>query len=229
MDNLLVKRMNTVSKVGKIITLVIIIIAIIATTLIAAGAVALSVLPKDIVTADISAQTDIVLNNQIFNDVKSDIISGVNENAGEVYDAGSAVFRVNADETDDNAVLHVDADQIHVSSDIIIPALWIVFFNCVAFIVCAFFFKSLMGELAVSSSPFTEGVVKKMQNFAIAILMASVATSIANGILGAILTSGHAFSFSLHFGSIITAAIIFVLVTVFRYGAQLQKESDETL
>ena len=56
MKNPLVRRMNVIGKVCKIITLVVIILAIIASVAVAACAVVMTVLPKDTVTADISAQ-----------------------------------------------------------------------------------------------------------------------------------------------------------------------------
>lgn len=229
MNNQLVKRMNTVGKVGKIITIVVIVLAIIAAVFAAAGAVVVSALPSDTISADVAAQVDVKFSDEVFGSVNSEIVKGVNEDSGTVYDENNARVSVKAHETDDQAVIRVNADRIHLETGMAAPVIWIAVFNIVAFIVCAFFFKGLMGELAVSASPFTEGVVKKMRYFAIALLAASIATSLANAIIGAVLTAGHGFSFSLRFGSIITAVIIFVLATVFRYGAQLQKESDETL
>lgn len=229
MNNQLVKRMNTVGKVCKIITIVVIVLAIIASVAMAACAVFVSVLPEDTVTAHISAQADVVLSDKVFKDVNDAIISGVNENAGTVFDTAGALFTVGAENVDGSAMLHVTADKIHFESGVIAPAIWIAVFNCIAFIVCAFFFKGLMKELSTAPSPFTEDVVKKMRYFAITILSASIAISIANAIMSAILSAGTTFAFNFNFGSIITAVIIFVLATVFRYGAQLQKESDETL
>ena len=229
MNTQLVRRMNTVGKVGKIITIVVIVLAIIAAVFTTVGAVVVSVLPGDTVSADVAAQVDVKFSDEVFGSVNEEIVKGVNEDSGTVFDAYNARVSVKAHEVDDKAVIRVNADRIHLESGMVSPIIWIAVFNIVAFIVCAFFFKGLMGELAISASPFTEGVVKKMRHFAIALLSVSISTSLANAIIGAILTAGQGFSFSLRFGSIISAVIIFVLATVFRYGAQLQKESDETL
>ena len=229
MNNQLVKRMNTVGKVGKIITIVVIVLAIIASVAMTACAVFVSVLPEDTITAHISTQAYVELSDKVFKDVSDTIVKNVNDQANSVYDTGSVIYNVQAEKVDGDAVLLVSADRFHFDFSTLVPAIWIALFNCVAFIVCAFFFKGLMKELSIAQSPFTDGVVGKMKNFAIAILAASVATSIANAVMSAILSAGTTFAFNFNFGSIITAVIIFVLATVFRYGAQLQKESDETL
>lgn len=229
MNNHLVKRMNTIGKVGKIITIVVIVLAIISTIAMAGVAVVVSALPKDTISADVAAQVDVMLSDEVFKDVNDTIVKEVNNNSKETIDAGVAQVDIKAESIKDNAAIRVNADKIHLESGMLSPAIWIAVFNCIAFVVCAFFFMGLMSELSAAPSPFTEGVVKKMKFFAIAILAASIATSIANSLISLILTAGHAYTFNFNFGSIITAVIIFVLAVVFRYGAQLQKESDETL
>lgn len=229
MNYTLVKRMNTVGKVGYIITIIVIVIMIIASVAVAGCGVALSVLPKDLVSAEVAGQADVTLSKEVFGSVSDDIVSGVNQGAGEIHDIGNGVVFASAEEVDGSAVIHANVDKIHVQSGDFTPAIWVALVVIITIIVCAFFFKSLMKELSVAESPFTDGIIAKMRNFAIAILAASIVSSICKAIITGIFSMGHGFAFSFDFGSIITAAIIFVLATVFRYGAQLQKESDETL
>lgn len=229
MNNQLVKRMHTIGKVGKIIAIVVIVLSIIATVFVTAGAIAVTALPKDTISVNVDAQVDVTLNKDVFGAVNEDIVSSIKDDPNTQIDVSGAAFQASADLKDGNAVIHGDGKNIRVESGIATPILWFTVFNMIAFIVCAFFFKGLMKELSLAPSPFTEGVVRKMKFFAIAILAASVATSIVNAIIGCIVPFGGGFSFSLNIGSIITAVIIFVLAVVFRYGAQLQKESDETL
>lgn len=229
MDNKSVARMNKVGKVGKIVTLVIIVFAILAAVGTAVTAITATAIPKNTIEARVSAQTDVTLSKDVFGDLNGVIVDAVSQHVGKLDNVLSGSVDVKAENADGNAVIHVNADNLKVQSGSFAPAIWIGFVNIVAFIVCAFFFKGLMGELEISRSPFTEGVVDKMRRFAIALLAVSIATSVLNAVFGCILMGGHMFSLSLNLGSIITAVIIFVLAIVFRYGAQLQKESDETL
>ena len=229
MNNQLVRRMNTVGKVGRIITIIVIVLAIIASVAMAAAAVVVTVLPEDTISVNVSAQADVVLSDKIFGAINDTIVKEVNSSAPKQIDVGIGGVKVQAENDNGNAVIHADAEKFHLESGMLAPYIWIAMFNCIAFVVCAFFFNGLMKELSAAPSPFTEGVVRKMKFFALAILAASVATSLVNSFIPLLLTSGHIYTLSFNFISIIAVVIIFVLATVFRYGAQLQKESDETL
>ena len=229
MDNKLVSRMNKVGKVGKIITIVIIVIAILSAIGTLVGAITATAIPQNTVEARVSAQADVTLNKDVFGDLNNVITTGINDHIGTIDHVLGGSVNIKAENADGDALLHVDANDLNVQSGSFAPMIWVGFANIVAFIVCGFFFKSLMGELEISASPFTEGVVFKMRRFAICLLAVSIATSVINAIFSMILMGGHGFSFHFNLGSIITAVIIFVLAMVFRYGAQLQKESDETL
>lgn len=229
MNTKLVKRMNTVGKVGYIVTIVVIVIMIIASVAITGIAITASVLPKDTISVNASAQADVTLNKDVFGGVTDDIVSGVNKDISEIHDFGRGIFYASAENVDGSAVIHANADTIRFQSGEVVPAIWVALIAVISFIVCAFFFKALMKELSAAESPFTDGIILKMRNFAIAILAASIISSVCKAIISAIFTMGHGFGLSFDFGSIITAVIIFVLTVVFRYGAQLQKESDETL
>lgn len=228
MNTQLVKRMNTVGKVGKIITLIVFILLIIGTVALLAGAITLTALPADTVKAQISAQADVTFNKDVFGSVGDSIVDGVNDNAGTTHSIGSGTAAISAEEVNGEAVLHVDAKDLTVKSGDFAPALWMAMIACASQAVCAFYFRLLMKELSVALSPFTDGVIKRMKRFAIVLLVCAGVSSICKMVVGAILTMGHV-AFSIDFGPVITALIIFVLVVVFRYGAQLQKESDETL
>ena len=229
MNNKLVNRMNTVGTVGKIITIIVIVLMIIASVAVAGVAVAASVMPGDTIAADVSVQTDVTLSGEVFGPVSSEIVNGVNQEAISGKDIGNGTVSVDADKADDSAVIHADVERLHMESGMIVLAIWVALITLISIIVCAFFFKALMQELSVAESPFTYAIADKMKRFAIVMIVTSVIASICKSIIGAILTMGHGFAFSLDFGPIITAVIIFILVVVFRYGAQLQKESDETL
>ena len=44
-----------------------------------------------------------------------------------------------------------------------------------------------------------------------------------------VLGTGSRYQFNINLGRILLVAVIYILITVFKYGAKLQQESDETL
>lgn len=91
------------------------------------------------------------------------------------------------------------------------------------------FICKLCTAIETCETPFGEEVIKSLNNFAYAL----VAYVIVEGTLSSLVT-GLAFSTgSINIGingtSILVALAVYVLTVIFKYGAILQKESDETL
>lgn len=78
-------------------------------------------------------------------------------------------------------------------------------------------------------SPFEENVIKKMQHFAYSLIPWIVASSVIEGIGSKIMSGGQTVSVSIDIGMILVVLVVFLLVYIFKYGAVLQQESDETL
>ncbi|MBQ9625180.1 MAG: DUF2975 domain-containing protein [Clostridia bacterium] len=87
--------------------------------------------------------------------------------------------------------------------------------------------QRLCKAFEICASPFEENVIKKMQNLAYSLLPWVFALSIAEGSLGN--PFNPKFSLGIDLGMIFVVLIVFALVYVFKYGAMLQQESDETL
>ena len=84
----------------------------------------------------------------------------------------------------------------------------------------------LMKKLRKCETPFSQDVIKWMTRFAYSLIPAVVLSMITKGMWSGLITNDYTFNMDL--GSILLVAVIFLLVVVFRYGAELQKESDET-
>ena len=77
--------------------------------------------------------------------------------------------------------------------------------------------------------PFDEPVIQRMTTFAWTLIVCAVVSCFARGAVSAVLSGWQRMSFNLNLTSVFTALMVFFLCMVFRYGAQLQKEADETL
>ena len=104
------------------------------------------------------------------------------------------------------------------------------------------FLKRLFDGFRHCDSPFSDDVIRRMTVFSWVLLgsavLMSVAESIGNSLINRSIdlsftlnptgvNSGFEFSFS--FAPILIALLILFLTMIFRYGAKLQKEADETL
>lgn len=78
-------------------------------------------------------------------------------------------------------------------------------------------------------SPFEENVIRKMQHLAYSLIPWIVASSVIEGIGSNFMTGGKTVSISINVGMILVVLVVFLLVYIFKYGAVLQQESDETL
>lgn len=89
--------------------------------------------------------------------------------------------------------------------------------------------RGLFGVLAKSESPFCDGLVKKLKAFGISLLPVAVFVTAEETLSAAFLSAGQDSGLRIQWGFFIAFAVTMCLVTVFRYGVQLQRESDETL
>ena len=78
-------------------------------------------------------------------------------------------------------------------------------------------------------SPFEENVIKKMQNLAYSLIPWTIVSTVANSVSESLTNNHLSIMFSLDLGVVLIVLIVLVLVYIFKYGAVLQQESDETL
>ena len=90
-------------------------------------------------------------------------------------------------------------------------------------------FLQLCKAFQACRSPFDEPVIHRMNTFAWTLIVCAVVSCFARASVAAILSGWQRMSFNLNLTSVFTALMVFFLCMVFRYGAQLQREADETL
>lgn len=92
-----------------------------------------------------------------------------------------------------------------------------------------FFIGALCKAFRDCESPFEENVIKKMQNFAFSLIPWSIISTITESIRDTLLNNKTSIMFSVDFSVILIVLVVLVLAYIFKYGAVLQQESDETL
>ncbi|MDT0013162.1 DUF2975 domain-containing protein [Listeria cossartiae] len=83
-------------------------------------------------------------------------------------------------------------------------------------------------DLAEEFTPFSDVEVNRLRRISYLLLIYALAPQIMYSILHTVLIAGYSITFGLNM-SFFFALIFYCLTEIFRYGASLQKESDETL
>lgn len=96
-------------------------------------------------------------------------------------------------------------------------------------IVTLTFVEGLCKAFRVCESPFEENVIKRMQRMAVGLIPWTLVSSIGDTITNNMMSGGMNWTFSIDLGVVLVVILVLILVYIFKYGAVLQQESDETL
>ena len=237
MENNSIKKINVAGKVGYVISILLIIISIACMVCIAIGIVGSAMVKDDIISVNVSTGIDINSRTDFFDKAQkfikidgvqnlSDLISADGE---DFYPEDSDISQISV-KKNDNGGLFVNATvgERKFSTNKILAALVVTFAYFTAITVALYMVKALMKALRECESPFSENVVAKMSAFAYSLIPVCAIHMLNGGIWGAV-GSNSSFNMTIDLGSILLVAVVFILVAVFKYGAQLQKDADETL
>ncbi len=224
MKNENIRKINTLGKVSRILLIIMriaLIVGIVACLIIS---VAFLTVPKtDVITADGTVSAQIKVDCEQLPPFFSDDMLGIDENDIDFDAFGTGIkWLVEENEIDGDLIYDINGElDIDNSSAVIsgISATMAVSaVLCAVMLVVVIFGGKLAKALEVCNSPFEENVLKAMRNFAFSLIPVAVLEILWNGIMSLI--------------SLTTAFIVIVVIMfafIFKYGAELQKESDETL
>ena len=225
MESSIKRKINIFGKVAKIITTIIIVMLLIAEGFMLVGGIIVAAVPKDSVTVNVSGTADIKVNASYFG------LEGNNVyvNAGDTKVVFGSVSTDDFTVTENDGILNMNAGIKDMRFDLNTALLLIAFgmISVASIVVALYFFKALMKQFMVCDSPFSEGVVQKMRNFAIALIPCVVVVQGMKAAMQAVFS--NSFTLDIDFISVAFVFIIFVLTMIFKYGTELQKEHDETV
>ena len=240
-------------KAGNIIITVFMVLAILVTAVNLAATIYVSTLPKDAMTVHVSSHAEFRINEKKFDSLwglltdhfsyssDADPEELLNNEGGAVVPPENQDFQTNLsffDQSYSSAKIHSDGNTKVIEADsapveyrstnlISVFAFLTLFIASVA--TALFMLKRLFAVLAKSESPFCNDLVKKMKAFGFSLLPVALFATISETFSTAFLSAGKDIEIQVQWGILIAFAVTMCLVTVFRYGVQLQKESDETL
>lgn len=228
MENNIQSKVNKIGKAGKIVSIILIVALAIGAFALLIGGVVCAALPKDAV--EVSTQPNVVVkvNKSLMGKEWGNIDEALTEAQEKLMSEHSSVT---LEKADDGLVVHVtDIDQLS-SMGIrdALKAIWAGLIAIASGIVTLVMFMKLCDAFRTCRSPFDEAVIQRMTTFAWTLIVCAAVSAFAAGIGSAALAGFGKVSFNLSMNPIFTALIVFFLCMIFRYGAQLQREADETL
>ena len=236
MKNSSISKINTAGLIGYIVSIVLMIATITGMVFTAIlGAAALSV-SKDSVQITVNSDIGIVSEGDFLSKLdKFMSIEGIDE-IGDLGKADGTVITtedsdlssVSVKKQDGGLVVNAKTEAVTYSAKKLFVALVCGFIFLGAVTVCVYMLKRLMKALKNCETPFSEDVIKRMSGFAYSLIPAVALNIVFSGIWSS-LSVGSGYNPTINIGSILLVAVVFVLVAIFKYGAQLQRESDETL
>lgn len=253
MNSKTLARFHKFGKAGKIIMTVLMGIAIAATAVSMTAAIFVAALPEDALIVRVTNYAEFRINETEFgslwgiladnfsyagNASPEDMVSGKTDAIAppenQEFETELSFFN----QSYSSAKIHSDGNakvmeaksspSEYRSTDLVSVLIFLTLFVASA-AAALFMLKRLFAVLAKCESPFCEELVKKMKAFGFSLLPAALFATIGETLANAFLSAGRDTGISIQWGILLAFAVTMCLVTVFKYGVQLQKESDETL
>ena len=229
MENNIQTKVNKIGKAGRIVSIILIVLLSIGALALVLGGIACAILPADLVEVSLRPVVDVTVNKKLIDSQWDRIDAALDEANVKVNEEFEGVLLKT---TDDSLLIHVDPrneeDTTFGLRDAR-KAIWAGFIGIASAIVTVVMFLKLCEAFQVCRTPFDEPVIKRMTTFAWTLIVCAVVSCFARASVGALLSGWQRMSFNLNLAPVFTALIVFFLCMIFRYGARLQQEADETL
>ncbi len=241
MKDLAINKIRTFGKVGYTVTVVAKVFLILGLVLCIAAAVALVFLPKDFIKIGFDGKAKITVNMEAIGETLpknfKDELDGhfkYDEDLGVYVDSN---FEINGNEyevatiTADGNTLNVEANAGY--NQFSVHRLWLAMFGAVikllVMIVVMFFAGSLCKAFRDCNSPFEAAVINKMHNLGFSMIPMAFISELSNSFMKSAFSEKLHITFGIDLSVVIAILLVFALAYIFKYGAVLQQESDETL
>ncbi len=227
METSIQTKVNRIGKAGRIVSIVLIVLLGIGAFGLILGGIACAILP-DVVEVGLKPVVDVKVDKSLMDmgnwELTEEALSEANSKVGEEG--------VTLTKTDEGLLVHVDpantSDAVFTLRDAL-KAIWAGLVGIASAIVTLVMLLKLCKSFEVCRSPFDEPVIQRMTTFAWTLIVCAGVSCVARASIGALLTGWQRMSFNLNLTPVFTALIVFFLCMIFRYGATLQQEADETL
>lgn len=230
-----IHKINVVGKIAEIFTIIAKVGLIIGLVAMIAGAIFLKSVPSDFVELKTASKVGVSVDKDAVSKVFGKFTLNKLEKSmtakGYKFEMNDVEYSKTDVEVTDEKIL-VDAETSVVTKDAGDFTIMVVVFAIV--ILNALILVHMIGKLAKAvktcDSPFAETVITSMRRLAISLIPYCIIQSICAGVLEMIGNGvNKVLDINIDGTSIMPILLVFFLTYVFSYGAELQKQSDETL
>jgi hypothetical protein len=242
MENGIKKKVNRIGLAGQIVSIVLIVLMSVACFGCLLGGVALAVLPNDAATIGFKVDMDVAVGKSLIGRWMDQISDDPQTLDAQMSINGTDYTDLDMQKTADGLLIHASADRMEFRVQRLAYAAFSGLAYCAVLLVVFIFLKRLCDGFRRCDTPFSEDVIHRMTVFAWVMVGGAVLLSAAESIGNSLINRSLDLSFSINptgfnsgiecsfsFAPILIALLVLFLTMIFRYGAQLQKESDETL
>lgn len=230
-----IKKINKMGKVANIITTICKVCVIIGIVGALIGTIVCAVLPADLVTMKFSGDATVVVSMEAVEKLSGESIDE-EELRKELFESGNlSVDGKDYDMTEitlegKNLIVKADAEKpASITLGDIAKVCGTVVVLLAVILVTLFFIGNLCKAFRDCQTPFEENVIKKMTAFAYSLIPMVIVEGVAESVTMFFMGKADGVGIEFDPGTVIVVLVIFALVYVFKYGAMLQQESDETL
>ncbi len=232
-----IAKINKMGKIGNIFVLIGKIFVIVGIVLLFITTIICAVIPHDLISFTAKGGLDLELNvgsiGESFSkeeqeEMKKEFMNIEEDNiSAKLNDTEYIAQDIKV--SDEKAVFSFLANSSSINFKDLAVVLLISLILLIMSLVTLFFLGSLCKAFEKCQSPFEENIINKMRNFAFSLIPWVILTSLTSSAIDSLLYGGLSLNLSLDMGMVLLVIIIFVLCYIFKYGAMLQQESDETL
>ena len=219
--NSLGKWAYIISKIGKIAL-------IIAAVAVAAGLMILTYIPADLIHAGMGSTFDVTVNKSaIGSDIGSAFVMGSDMNAS--FNIGSSEYSfVSVEDFADAIVTHFQADTRLSLSNVRI-LLWAAFACVLLTLGLMWFASDACKALRDCDSPFEETVLKSLTKLMYALIPWVILFDTAKSVMESAFSGKVNIVVGIDLGRLLVVLLMVMLIYVFKHGAELRQQADETL
>ena len=239
MKDTAIGKIKNFGKIANIIAIIMKVILIIGMVAVIVAGIVLAVMPKDLIKLQVDSKATVVidaekLGGDLLKELDDMDVDQINSELKEELEAEMklnnteyAVASVNRD--GNKLIVDTEVTAINLEFKNLLWVLGAAFISLIAAMVVAVFAGRLCKAFRDCETPFEEGIINKMKQLGYAMMPMAVLPSITDSFVNGIMAGNFDVSLNVELTVVLAIVIVFVLAYVFKYGAMLQKESDETL
>lgn len=225
-------RIKKIGNAAYIIAKICLVFVIIGTVATGAISIAACCVPKDIAKVTLDGSAQIKIDETYLNIGKiilEDVNNGMTQEGQILEISGSEYEYVSADVQDNRLNIKYKALDYTLSVRNFAKYFAAICVSLITDLVLVCFIIALCKAIKNCQSPFEENVIAQMKRLAIAFIPWLLVQGIAESIGNSAFSQNMDINFGIDLGKVLIVLVIVALINVFRYGAVLQQQSDETL